>query len=267
MMKFHRTTQGLLLAAALMTAAGGAALAAGGGGDDDKWHPEPLPSLDWSFEGVFGTYDRASLQRGFQVYKEVCSACHGLRLLSYRNLEAIGFSPEEVKAIAAQHEVEKGPDENGDMFTAPALPSDRFRLPFPNIEAARAANGGAAPPDLSLLNKRTAYRANYPYGIITGYLDEAPADYEGKLQPGQYFNKYKGPLSMAPPLADSMVEYHDGTDATVHQMAYDVSNFLMWTAEPHMEVRKQTGIKAIFFLLVFTVILYAVKRKVWAKLH
>ncbi len=257
--------KGLLLAAALLTASAGTATAAGGGGDG--WHPEPFPSLDWSFDGVFGTYDRAALQRGYQVYNEVCSACHGMRLLAYRNLEAIGFTPEEVKAIAAGVEIEDGPDEFGDMFTRPGLPSDHFKEPFPNIEAARASNGGAAPPDFSLLAKRTAYGANYIYGILTGYEDEPPADSDIKLQPGQYFIKYKGAFSMAPPLFEDMVEYSDGTEASVHQMSYDVSNFLMWAAEPHMEARKQTGIKAILFLLVFTIILYAVKRKIWAKLH
>ncbi|MEQ8654214.1 MAG: cytochrome c1 [Kiloniellales bacterium] len=268
MMKAQLTTKGLLVAAALLTATCGAALAAGGGGEDgNTWHTEKFPSLEWSFDGVFGTYDRAALQRGYQVYNEVCSACHGMRLLAYRNLEGIGFSPEEVKAIAAKVEVEDGPDEFGDMFTRPGLPSDHFKSPFPNVEAARAANGGAAPPDFSLLAKRTAYGPNYIFGILTGYEDDLPANADFKLQPGQYFNKYKGAFSMAPPLFDDMVEYSDGTPATLHQMASDVSNFLMWAAEPHMETRKQTGIKAILFLLVFTVILYAVKRKVWAKLH
>ncbi len=260
MMTARRFTQGLLLAAGLL-----AAPAAAGAAESNL---EPYPSLDWSFEGVFGTYDRASLQRGFQVYNEVCSACHGLRLLAYRNLEAIGFSPEEVKAIAAQSEVvNQTPDESGDLFTRPAVPSDHFREPFPNIEAARAANGGAAPPDLSLVAKRTAYRANYPYAMLTGYEEEPPHDSGIELLPGQYYNKYRGPISMAPPLLEGIIEYSDGTEASVHQMSYDVSNFLMWAAEPHMEARKQTGIKAILFLLVFTVILYAVKRKIWAKLH
>ncbi len=259
MMFARRFTQGLLLAAGLVVAANSA--------DASESAFEPYPSLDWSFNGIFGTYDRASLQRGFQVFNEVCSACHGLRLLSYRNLEGIGFSPEEVKAIAAQHEVEDGPDDNGDMFTRPAIPSDRFRSPFPNIQAARAANGGAAPPDLSLVAKRTEHRANYPYGMVTGYEDEPPHGSDVVLLPGQYYNKYRGAISMAPPLSDGVIEYTDGTEATVDQMAYDVSNFLMWAAEPHMEDRKETGIKAILFLLVFTIILYAVKRKVWAKLH
>lgn len=258
------SAKGLLLAASLLTASAGGALAAGGG---DGWHPEPFPELEWSFDGVFGAYDRASLQRGYQVYNEICSACHGLRLLAYRNLEAIGFSPEAVKAIAAGVEIEDGPDEFGDMFLRPGLPSDHFREPFPNVEAARAANGGAAPPDLSLVNKRTKYAANYVYGILTGYEDEPPADSGLTLLPGQSFVKYKGAFSMAQPLFDDMVEYTDGTAATVHQMSYDVSNFLMWAAEPHMESRKETGIKALLFLLVFTVILYAVKRKIWAKLH
>lgn len=230
---------------------------------------EPYPSLDWHFEGIFGTYDRASLQRGFQVYNEVCAACHGLDLLAYRNLEAIGFSSEEVKAIAAGHRVEDGPDDAGDMFDRPATPADRFRSPFANARQAAAANGGAAPPDLSLVAKRTAYGPNYTYALLTGYEETPPYAWseENSLLPGQSFNKYRGAISMAPPLTEDLIEYSDGTGATVHQMAYDVSNFLMWAAEPHMEERKQTGIKAILFLLVFTVILYAVKRKIWAKLH
>ncbi len=256
-MSVAKIAQGLLLTGGLLAASTAQAAETG----------VHYPELDWSFNGVFGTYDQAALQRGFQVYKEVCSACHGLRLLSYRNLEGIGFSPEEVKAIAAEYMVVKGPDENGDMFEAPALPSDRFREPFPNIEAARAANGGAAPPDLSLVAKRTAYGANYVYALLTGYEEEPPADSELKLAPGQYYNKYKGAFSMAPPLLPDIVEYHDGTEATVDQMSRDVSQFLMWAGEPHMEARKETGIKAILFLIVFTAVLYAVKRKVWADLH
>ncbi|GAB5467395.1 MAG: hypothetical protein Kilf2KO_04250 [Rhodospirillales bacterium] len=256
-MSFASLTKGLVLAGGLLVAANGAQAAGG----------EPYPSLDWSFQGVFGTYDRASVQRGFQVYKEVCSACHGMHYLAYRNLGEIGFSPEEVKAIAAEYEVEDGPDDFGDMFFRPAIPADTFREPFPNVEAARAANGGAYPPDLSLVAKRTPYGANFVYGTLTGYEDEPPPGSDVTLAPGQYYNKYKGAFSMAPVLFKGSVEYTDGTAATVHQMSYDVSNFMMWAAEPHMESRKQTGIKAILFLLVFTGILYAVKRKIWSKLH
>jgi len=225
------------------------------------------PSLDWSFDGVFGTYDRANLQRGFQVYKEVCSACHGLKYVAFRNLEALGYSEVEVKAIAAEFTVTDGPDEYGDMFTRPGRPSDFFPQPFANEQAARAANGGAYPPDLSLIAKRTPYGANYPYAILTGYEDEPPPDSDVTLQPGQYYNKYKGAFGMAQPLYPDMIQYQDGTQSSVHQMSYDVSNFLMWAAEPQMETRKQTGIKAILFLLAFTAVLYAVKRKVWKDLH
>lgn len=225
-----------------------------------------FPSLDWSFQGIFGTYDRANLQRGFQVYKEVCSACHSMDFVAFRNLEDLGYSPEEVKAIAAEFTVTDGPDDNGDMFTRPGKPADYFPSPFPNVQAAAAANGGAAPPDLSLVTKRHEAGANYPYAILTGY-EEAPADFQ--VPSGKYYNHYFAghAIGMAPPLFPDAVEYQDGTKATVQQMAYDVSNFLMWTAEPHMEARKQTGIKAILFLLVFTAILYAVKRKVWKDLH
>ncbi|MEO1193377.1 MAG: cytochrome c1 [Pseudomonadota bacterium] len=257
-MSITSVTRGLLLAGGLAVAAGGSVQAAGPAVE--------YPSLNWSFNGVFGSYDPAALQRGFQVYKEVCSACHGMEYLAYRNLEEIGFSPQEVRAIAAEYEVEDGPDEFGDMFLRPAIPADRFRQPFPNQQAARAANGGAYPTDLSLIAKQTKYGANYIYAVLTGYEDEPPPDSDVTLAPGQYYNKYKGAFGMAQPLWPDSVEYADGTPATVSQMSQDVSHFLMWAAEPHMETRKQTGIKAIIFLLIFTGILYAVKRKVWSDL-
>jgi ubiquinol-cytochrome c reductase cytochrome c1 subunit len=224
--------------------------------------------LAWSFDGPLGTFDRASLQRGFQVYKEVCSACHGLRLLSYRNLEWIGFSEEEVAAIARQYTVMDGPNDEGDMFERAALPSDRFRSPFTNEQQARFANNGAYPLDLSVITKARKDGSNYVYSLLTGYEDPAPEGF--MLGDGMYYNRYFDgrQIAMAPPLvADDQVTYSDGTAATIDQMARDVTTFLTWAGEPHMEERKETGVKVMLFLLVFTIMMYFVKRRVWADLH
>jgi ubiquinol-cytochrome c reductase cytochrome b subunit len=221
------------------------------------------PEQDWSFEGPFGTYDRGALQRGFQVYSQVCSACHSMKLLSYRNLRDLGYSEAQVKAIASQYTMTDGPNDEGEMFERPGKPSDRFVSPYPNDNAARYANNGALPPDLSLIAKARVHGPDYIYGILTGY-EEAP---EGEtLAQGQYWNKYMPghKIAMAPPLSDGVVAYEDGSDNTVRQYAKDVSAFLMWAAEPKLEVRKRTGIKVILFLLVFAGLMYAVKRKIWA---
>lgn len=226
------------------------------------------PDQDWPHEGIFGTYDRSALQRGFQVYKEVCSACHSMKQLSYRNLTEIGFTEEEVKAIAAQYFVTDGPNDDGEMFERPAVPADQFKSPFPNKKAARAANGGAYPADLSLIAKARAGGEDYIYALLTGY-EEPPADKADTLLPGTYWNRYfpGHQISMAPPLMDGMVSYADGTSNSLHQQARDVAQFLAWASEPHMEVRKQMGIKVILFLIVFSGVMYAVKRKVWANRH
>lgn len=226
-----------------------------------------LPAQSWSFDGFFGTYDRAAAQRGFQVYKEVCSACHSMNLLAYRHLRDIGFGEAEVKAIAASVEVtDKLPNDQGEMFQRPGLPSDRFKAPFANEQAAKAANNGAFPPDLSLMAKARPGGADYLHALLTGYSDP-PADF--KLTQGLNYNKYfpGHQIAMAPPLADDAVGYTDGTKATVDQMASDVSHFLMWAAEPKMEERKRIGFQAILFLIVATGVFYAVKRKVWADVH
>ncbi len=225
-----------------------------------------LPHEEWSFQGIFGTYDRAALQRGFQVYTNVCAGCHGLSLVRYRNLEAIGFSEDEVKAIAAEVQVTDGPNGDGDMFERAGRPSDAFVSPFANEQAARASNGGAYPPDLSLMTKARVGGPDYAYGILTGY-HEAPAGME--LQPGLNYNAYfpGHQIAMPAPLSEDAVEYADGTPATVEQMAHDVVTFLSWTAEPELETRKRMGVKVILFLVVFTGLLYATKRKIWAKLH
>lgn len=225
------------------------------------------PQQKWSFDGPFGTFDRSSLQRGFQVYKQVCSSCHGLHHLSYRNLVDIGLSELEVKAVAAEVSVQDGPNDDGEMFDRPGLPSDRFKSPFANEKAARASNGGALPPDLSLMVKARHDGANYVYGILTGY-SEPPADF--KVGAGMHYNKFfpGHQIAMPAPLvSDGQVAYPEGTPATVQQMAFDVTNFLTWAAEPKMEARKQMGVKVILFLAAFAAVMYAVKRKVWRGLE
>ncbi len=224
------------------------------------------PAQDWPFSGIFGTYDRAATQRGFQVYKEVCASCHGMRLLSYRNLQQLGFSEAEVQAIAAQYQVQDGPDDEGTMFERPARPSDRFVSPFPNEQAARAANNGAYPPDMSVLAKARAHGPDYIYAMLTGYHEPPP---NVTLMAGMHYNEYFPGHQIAMPnmLSDGGVTYMDGTEATVRQQSWDVTNFLMWAAEPHMEDRKQMGIRVVLFLLIFTGLMYAVKRKIWADAH
>ncbi|MDA0341991.1 MAG: cytochrome c1 [Proteobacteria bacterium] len=225
-----------------------------------------LPSLDWSFAGVFGTFDRGELQRGFQVYKEVCSGCHSLNYIAFRNLADLGFNELEVKAIAADYEVEDGPNIEGEMFNRPGLPADRIPAPFPNDNAARAGNGGALPPDLSLMVDARPNGANYVYALLTGYGD-APSGVT--IAEGMSYNAYfpGHQVAMPPPLSDDGVDYADGTKATATQQARDVTAFLAWTTEPNMEARKEMGVMAILFLLVMTGLLYLSKRKIWADVH
>jgi ubiquinol-cytochrome c reductase cytochrome c1 subunit len=225
-----------------------------------------LPQERWSFDGIFGTFDRAAVQRGFQVYKEICSVCHSMNLVHYRDLQAIGFSEDQVKQIAASVQVTDGPNDAGEMFERPGKPSDAFKAPFPNDNAARAANNGALPPDLSLMYKARKGGADYTYGILTGF-GEPPAGVT--VAEGMNYNKYfpGHQIAMPPPLSDGAVTYADGTKATVDQMAYDVSNFLAWTAEPKLEERHLIGVKSVLFLIVLTALLYGVKRKIWAAVH
>jgi ubiquinol-cytochrome c reductase cytochrome c1 subunit len=225
-----------------------------------------LPEEHWSFKGVFGTFDRAATRRGFQVYKEICSNCHSMNLLHYRNLEEIGFTEDEVKQIAASVQVTDGPNDNGEMYERPGKPSDTFKAPFPNPQAARAANNGALPPDLSLMAKARVGGPDYIHAILTGYGEPPP---DMKLQAGMNYNKYfpGHQIAMPPPLSDGAVTYTDGTKASVDQMAHDVANFLMWAAEPNLEERHRIGVKSILFLLVLSGMLYAVKRKIWAAVH
>ena len=222
---------------------------------------------DWSFEGIFGTFDRASLQRGYQVYQDVCAGCHSVQHLSYRNLSEKGgpeFLPEEAKAIAAQFEVIDGPNEDGEMFTRPGRLSDKFVKPFPNVKAAAAANGGAYPPDMSVLAKARKGGADYIYSLLMGY-EEAPAGYE--LDDGVYYNKYMpgNKIKMAEPISDGVVEYADGTEATKAQISRDVTAFLVWAADPHLEARHKMGFKVFFFLIVLLTLVYLSKQKVWSR--
>lgn len=227
----------------------------------------PPPEQAWPHSGIFGTYDKAALQRGLQVYREVCAACHSLNYVAYRNLEALGYTAEQVKTLAAEYTVTDGPNDDGEMFERPARPSDYFKPPFANDQAARAANGGALPTDLSLVVKSRKGGADYIHALLSGYQDPPPAGHE--VLPGMYWNKYfpDHQIAMAPPLMDGQVTYADGTSATVDQAARDVAQFLAWAAEPHMETRKKMGLKVVLFLLVFCGIMYGVKRKIWADVH
>ncbi|MFN4277151.1 MAG: cytochrome c1 [Ferrovibrio sp.] len=225
-----------------------------------------IPPHDWSFEGPFGTFDRAELQRGYQVYKEVCAACHAMKYVAFRNLRDIGFTEAEVKALAATFEVTDGPNDSGEMFQRPGLPQDKFPSPFPNEKAARAANGGAYPLDLSLIAKARAGGPEYLRALLIGYQD-APAGVEvGEgLQYNAYFPGHQ--IAMPKPLNEDQVTYADGTKASVEQMAHDVSAFLMWAAEPKLEDRKRMGLKVMIFLVVLTGLFFAAKKRIWAKLH
>lgn len=222
-----------------------------------------LPQLEWSFKGPFGTFDRASAQRGFQVYKEVCAACHSLHQKSYRNLMDLGFSDAEVKAIAASYTVKDGPNDEGEMFDRPGRPSDRFVSPYANKKAAQAANGGAYPPDLSLIVKARHDGANYVHALLNGYEEQPPAGFT--VPTGMNYNKYFAGhlIAMPKPLSDGQVTYADGTQATVSQMAHDVTTFLAWAAEPELEERNRTGARVMIFLLILTGLFYMSYKKVW----
>jgi len=225
-----------------------------------------LPRQQWSFDGVFGTYDRASAQRGFQVYKDVCSVCHPVKHLHFRDLTDIGYSEDEVKAIAAGYQVTDGPNDEGQMFQRPGRPSDPIPGPFPNDQAARAANNGALPPDQSLIVKARAGGPDYVYGILTGYK-EAPASF--KMLEGMNYNEFfpGHQIAMPTPLSDNAVTFADGTPATVPQMAHDVVTFLTWAGEPRLEDRHRAGFKVTLFLVVAAGVFYAAKRKIWAAIH
>ena len=228
-----------------------------------------LIKIDWSFKGLFGKFDRGSLQRGYQVYSEVCAGCHSMKYLSYRNLSEKGgpeFSFEQAKAIAASFEITDGPNADGEMFTRPGKLSDKFVMPYENDKAAQAANGGAYPPDMSVLVKARGDGVDYIYSILLGYED-APSGMT--LDEGVHYNKYMydNKIKMAAPLSDGSVEYGDGTEASIEQMSKDVTTFLMWAAEPHLEARHQMGFKAIVYLIILTVLVYFSMKKIWSRVE
>lgn len=253
----------IVFAAALATGGISASLPAAAEGDTGALAP---PTVNWPHKGPFGAFDRAAVQRGLQVYREVCAACHGLKYVYYRDLTKIGYSDDDAKAFAAEAEIEDGPNDDGEMFTRARRLSDSFPAPFPNAKAARAANGGALPPDLSLIVKAREDGENYVHALLTGYA-EPPAGFE--LLDGVNYNPYfEGrQIAMPPPLTADAVSYADGTQATVDQMARDVVEFLSWAAEPTLEARHRLGFKVVVFLLLLAGLFYAVKRKVWADLH
>jgi len=262
----------------------GGAFAAGGGEGEPEHYPIHHPKQEsWSFSGPFGTYDKGQLQRGLKVYKEVCAACHSMNLVAFRNLEALGYSPEQVKAFAAEYEVTDGPNADGEMFTRKAIATDHFPSPFPNVNAAAAANNGAAPPDFSLIAKARAVERGFPtfifdiftqyaeagpdyiHALLTGYDEQPPAGMQ--VAEGTHYNPYfiaGKSLAMAKPLSDDQVTYDDGSPQTVDQYAHDVSAFLMWAAEPHLEQRKKTGFRVIIFLILFAGLVYIAKRSIWS---
>ena len=226
-----------------------------------------LMTTDWTFKGLFGKFDRASLQRGYQVYTEVCAACHSMKYLSYRNLMEEGgpeFSETQAKAIAAQFEITDGPNSEGEMFQRPAKLSDKFVMPYPNAKAAQAANGGAYPPDMSVLAKARKGGVDYLYSLLLGYEDPPIGI---SLDEGVHYNKfmYGNKIKMPKPLEDNLIEYSDGTPATEEQMAKDVVTFLMWSAEPHLEARHKMGFKAIIYLTILTLLVYLSMRKIWSR--
>jgi len=228
-----------------------------------------LMKTDWTFKGLLGKFDRASLQRGYQVYTEVCAACHSMKYISYRNLMERGgpeFSEAQVKAIAASFEVTDGPNADGEMFLRPARLSDKFPMPYPNEKAAQAANGGAYPPDMSVLAKARKGGVDYLYSVLLGYEDP-PAGVT--LDEGVYYNKfmYGNKIKMPKVLEDDLIEYSDGTSVTEEQMAKDVVTFLMWSAEPHLETRHKMGFRAIIYLIILTVLVYFSMKKIWSRVE
>ena len=241
----------------------------------------------WSFAGPFGLYDRAQLQRGFKVYREVCGACHGLKLVAFRTLASPGgpdFTEAQAKAVAGEYRITDGPNDRGEMFERPGILSDYILSPDPNEQAARARMNGALPPDLSVIAKARSYEVGFPgfifdafkqyqeagvdyvYAYLTGY-ENPPAGVT--LPDTQFWNKvYPGNrTAMRPPMQKDQIEYPDGTPQTVEQYAKDVAAFLMWAAEPHLEARKRIGFQAMIFLLVFAGLMYFAKKKVWSAVH
>jgi ubiquinol-cytochrome c reductase cytochrome b/c1 subunit len=270
-----------MIAGALLFVGAGSASA-----EDDHGAPQP-PREKWSFAGPLGKQDRGQLQRGFKVYKEVCATCHGLSYLAFRNLAepgGPGYSPAQADAVAAEYKIKDGPNDQGEMFERPGRAADRFPSPFPNEQTARLANGGALPPDLSLMAKARTYERGFPwfiFDIFTQYQEQGPdyvvallngyedAPHGFTLPAGSNYNKYfpGHAIGMPKPLNDGQVTYEDGTPQTAMQYSKDVTAFLVWAAEPHMEARKRIGWQVFGFLIVLCGLLYFTKKKVWAGAH
>ncbi|MGN6550229.1 MAG: cytochrome c1 [Pararhizobium sp.] len=272
-----------ILSLGLAVALGAAAASAA---DIPEFPLKKPPHLDWSFGGPFGSWDKAQLQRGLKVYTEVCSNCHSMNLVAFRNLEQLGYSEAQVKAFAASHQVQDGPNDQGEMFKRPGKPNDYFPAPFPNEEAAAYANGGAAPPDFSTIAKARAVKSGFPgfvFDIFTMYSEQKGPDYvhalltgyqdppKGVTVPaGTYYNPYFDnaiSLKMPPPLSDGIVQYEDGSPQTVDQYAKDVAAFQMWASEPYLIDRKRTGFVVVIFMLIFAGLIYATKRAIYSRIE
>jgi len=269
----------LALAASLLGLAGSAFAA-----DEQSHETPPPPRQKWSFSGPFGHYDKGQLQRGFKVYKEVCAVCHGLKYVAFRNLDALGYSEGQIKAIASEYKIPDGPNDQGEMFERAGRPADYFPTPWPNENAARARYNGV-PPDFSVLAKARGYERGFPWfifdmfiqfqehgvdyihALMVGYKEKPPAGVT--LPAGSFYNEYfpGHAIAMPPPLSDKRVDYTDGSPTTVDQYSKDVSAFMMWAAEPHLEARKRIGFQVMIFLLVLAGLVYFTKKKVWATLH
>ena len=252
---------GAVLLAVLLSVAPVAAQEAG-----EADHPA-APARDWSFDGPLGRFDMPAVRRGLDVYLNVCSFCHSLEYVAYRNLTEIGLTADEAGAIAARYQITDGPDDFGAMFQRSAILSDRFVPPFANPNAARAAMGGALPPDLSLIVKAEPGGADYVFSLLTGYGQAVPADVE--IAAGMNYNPYYagGQIAMPPPLYEGAVSNAAGGPASVEEMAHDVTQFLTWAAEPRLEARKRMGLGVMIFLVILTGLFVAVKRRVWADVH
>ncbi len=269
----------LALAASLLGLAGSAFAA-----DEQSHETPPPPRQKWSFSGPFGHYDKGQLQRGFKVYKEVCAVCHGLKYVAFRNLDALGYSEGQIKAIASEYKIPDGPNDQGEVFERAGRPADYFPTPWPNENAARARYNGV-PPDFSVLAKARGYERGFPWfifdmfiqfqehgvdyihALMVGYKEKPPAGVT--LPAGSFYNEYfpGHAIAMPPPLSDKRVDYTDGSPTTVDQYSKDVSAFMMWAAEPHLEARKRIGFQVMIFLLVLAGLVYFTKKKVWAAAH
>ena len=227
----------------------------------------PLKKQNWTFEGIFGRYDNSTLQRGLQIYQEVCSACHGMKRLRFRELKDLGFTNDQIKQYAKTFEILDGPNDLGEKFTRPGEPSDTFVSPYKNKEEAKAAFGGSYPPDLSLLTKAMKNGPDYIYSLLTSYEESPSLDFE--LTDGLYYNPYHDGkvIAMPPPIYDNVIEYIDGTDANLHQLSYDIVNFLNWAAEPELQKRKSLGLKVLLFLIALTLLLYVTMKEIWLRIE